>query len=79
MLRGCRGARLGVEHQGAVVCQYETANVARDEDADLDVPDRGRTDDAVVDRAAGGAEQVPAPAERVREQVRDRLSIVDEQ
>ena len=76
-----RVARAGgaVELERAVVGEHERGDVADDERADLDVPDAGGADDAVVDVESGAAEQVRAVAERVVGQPPQVLAVVGQQ
>ncbi len=49
-----------VEGQGTVVGERETGDVAGEHETHLCVLDRAGAEDAVVDRASGGAEEVGA-------------------
>ena len=71
---------LGVskEAQGDQVRQVDGDDVPGDDQGHLRVPDERRVHDAYLDLVARGAEEVPAPAERVRN-VSDYPLPLDEQ
>ncbi len=63
----------------AVVGEDQPGDVPGDDEPDLQVPGVVLAEDAVVDRCGRGPEQVPALAERIRDQVDDRLTLEDQE
>src|SRR5829696_7254064 len=57
----------------------EAGDVPDDDDADLDVPGVFLREDGVVDPAVDGAEQVPASVERVAREIRQGLTLEEEE